>query len=132
MSCVERRVSDALRASVSRRVLLALSRFGPRLARVTVSLEQPVNLLGTIDRGCRMRAWLSPGAEVRAEAIDGTIEAAVARAAAQLAERVAVALLEGRDHAGLTRVRGGSATRTGWPRPSPPAARPAPAPDEGP
>jgi hypothetical protein len=39
-----------------------------------------------------MRAWLGSTDGIRAEAINGTVDAAVARAAAQLAKRVASAL----------------------------------------
>jgi sigma 54 modulation/S30EA-like ribosomal protein len=85
-------VSEAVRGSVERRVLLALSRFGPRLEKVTVRLAEPENPLGGIDQRCRMRAWLVPPTDIRAEAINGTIDAVVSRAAAQLAKRVALVL----------------------------------------
>jgi hypothetical protein len=85
-------LSQALRGSVVRRVLLALSRFGPRLLRVTVRLAEPANPLGGVDQRCRMRAWLQASEDVRAEAINGRIEVAVGRAATRLANRVAWAL----------------------------------------
>jgi hypothetical protein len=84
--------SDVLRGKVERRVLLALSRFGPRVRKVTVRLTEPANPLGGVDQRCRMRAWLRESDDVRAEAINGAIEATVARAAAQLAKRVDSAL----------------------------------------
>jgi hypothetical protein len=80
------------RKDVTRRVLLALSRFGPRLQKVTVHLAEPANPLGGVDQRCRMRAWLGATDGIRAEAINGTVDSAVARAAAQLAKRVASAL----------------------------------------
>jgi hypothetical protein len=86
------RLSDVLRENVVRRVLLALSRFGPRVRKVTVRLAEPVNLLGGVDQRCRMRASLRESDDIRAEVINGGFEAAVARAAAQLAKRVAFAL----------------------------------------
>jgi ribosome-associated translation inhibitor RaiA len=88
-------LSEAQRAKVVRRVLLALSRFGPRLRRVTVRLAEPVNPLGGVDQRCRMRAWLPGSDGIHAEAINGRMEAAVARAAAQLAKRADSALLGG-------------------------------------
>ena len=83
--------SEVLRGKVVRSVLLALSRFGPRVRKVTVRLAQPANPLGGVDQRCRMRAWLEESV-IRSEAINGGIEAAVARAAAQLAKRVDAAL----------------------------------------
>ena len=130
VSSVDVRLSRALHAKVETRVLLALSRFGPRLAKVTVRLAQPPNLLGGIDQRCRMQAWLLPGEGIHAEAIDGTIETAVARAADRLAKRVAGALLEGRPRDSVAAVLPGSARvertsrrRSPRPRPGRPAAR---------
>jgi ribosome-associated translation inhibitor RaiA len=85
-------VSEVLRGKVVRRVLLALSRFGPRVRKVTVCLAEPVNPLGGVDQRCWMRAWLPESGDIQAEVINGGIEAAVARAAAQLAKRVDSAL----------------------------------------
>ena len=79
---------EVLSANVVRRVLLALSRFGPRVRKVTVCLAELANPLGGVDQRCRMRAWLQEGGDIGAEAIDGGFEAAVARAASQLAQRV--------------------------------------------
>jgi hypothetical protein len=59
---------------------------------VTVHLAEPVNLLGGVDQRCRMRARLRESDDIHAEAINGGIEAAVARAAARLAKRVDFAL----------------------------------------
>lgn len=92
----EARLSEALRERVERRVLLALSRFGPRVLRITVRLAEPVNALGGIDQRCRMRAWLTEGEGIQAEALNGGIEAVVTRAAAQIAKRVDSALIGGR------------------------------------
>jgi ribosome-associated translation inhibitor RaiA len=88
-------LSETLRGKVVRRVLLALSRFGPRVRKVTVCLAEPVNPLGGVDQRCRMQAWLQESGDIHAEAINGEIEAAVARAAAQLAKRVDSALDDG-------------------------------------
>jgi hypothetical protein len=92
-------LTELLRGKVVRRVLLALSRFGPRLSKVTVRLAEPPNPLGGVDQRCRMRAWLQGTDGIHAEAINGGFEAAVARAAAQLAKRVGFAL-DGDGHDG--------------------------------
>jgi len=106
--------SEALRVKVARRVLLALSRFGPRIRKVSVSLAEPVNALGGVDQRCRMRAWLQDRDDIRAEAIDGGFEVAAARAAAQLAKQIDFALYSaGSDGAGAGR------RRTLRPRPQP-------------
>jgi ribosome-associated translation inhibitor RaiA len=88
----EVRLSEALRGNTVRRVLLALSRFGPRLRKVSVRLAEPANPLGGVDQRCRMRASLVERDAIHSEAINGGFEAAVARAAAQLAKRVDLAL----------------------------------------
>ena len=86
------RVTAALRAQVDRRVLFALSRFGPEVREVDVRVATLNNPLGGFDQQCRMRARLLDGGDVKAEAINGRIGAAVSRAAAGLAVRVAFAL----------------------------------------
>lgn len=87
------RIREPLRGRLVRRVLLALSRFGPRVRKVTVYLAQPVNPLGGVDRRCRIRVLLQASDELQAEAINGGFEAAVARAVAQLAKRLDGALV---------------------------------------
>jgi hypothetical protein len=72
--------------------LLALSRFGPGVRKVTVRLAEPANPLGGVDQRCRMRAWMRQSDDIHAEAINGGFETAVARAARQLAQRVGYAL----------------------------------------
>jgi hypothetical protein len=85
-------LSAVMRGMVVRRVLLTLSRFGPKLTKVTVRLSEPPNPLGGVDQRCRMRAWLEHSDGLGAEAINGGFEPAVARAARQLAKRVALAI----------------------------------------
>ena len=92
VSGVDVSLSEALRGKVVRRVLLALSRFGPRVRKVTVRLSAPLNPLGGVDQRCRMRAWLEQSDGIHAEAINGGFEAAVARAAKQVAKRMDFAL----------------------------------------
>jgi hypothetical protein len=102
-------LSEALRGKVVRRVLLALSRFGPQVKSVTVSLTEPVNALGGVDQRCRMRAFLLKHDDIRAEAINGGFESAVARAVAQLASRVEVVLDGHGKHAAPSGARRDSA-----------------------
>lgn len=99
MTAADIGLSEVLRGKVVRHVLLALSRFGPQVRRVKVSLTEPPNPLGGIDQLCRMRAWLQKSDDIHAEALNGGIEVAVARAAAQLAKRVDAALVDGSDGA---------------------------------
>jgi ribosome-associated translation inhibitor RaiA len=102
---VDVRVSEVLRQKVERRVLLAISRFGPRVRKVTVCLAEPVNPLGGVDQRCRMRAFLQASDDIHSEAINGGFEAAVARAAVQLAKRVGSALDGGPPSAGTDHRR---------------------------
>jgi hypothetical protein len=83
-----------------RRVLLALSRFGSRIGKLTVRLAERANPLGGVDRHCAMRAWLQTSVEVQAEAIGEGFEEAAARAAAQLTQRVRSALDSGTSDGG--------------------------------
>ena len=85
-------LSEAVREMAVRRVLLALSRFGGDVRKVTVRLAKPANPLGGFDQRCRMRAWLQASDDIHVEAINGRMEAAVGRAAARLAKRVGWAL----------------------------------------
>jgi hypothetical protein len=85
-------LSSAQRVGVVRRVLLALSRFGPRVHKVSVRVAALASPLGGLDQRCRMRAWLHAGRGIGVEVINGRIEAAVSRAATRLAARVACVL----------------------------------------
>jgi hypothetical protein len=102
-------LSAVLRSTVVRRVLLALSRFGPQVRKVSVRLAEPANPLGGVDQRCRMRVWLHHRDGIHAEAINGAFEAAVARAAGRIAERVGFAL-DG-DSAPTARRRGRARSR---------------------
>jgi hypothetical protein len=85
-------LTKALRGDVRRRVLLAMSRFGPEVHGVTARLAAARNPLGGIDQRCRVRARLQSGLVLRAEAMNGLIETAVGRSVDHLALLVAVAL----------------------------------------
>ena len=85
-------LTKALRGEVRRRVLLAMSRFGREVHAVSARLAESQNPLGGVDQSCRVRARLQSGRVLRAEAINGRIEAAVGRSVAHLALLVAEAL----------------------------------------
>jgi ribosome-associated translation inhibitor RaiA len=85
-------LTKAFRAEVRRRVLLAMSRFGRELHGVTVRLAEAPNPLGGVDQRCRVRAHLRSGLVLRAEVINGELDAAVGRSATRLARLVAGAL----------------------------------------
>lgn len=85
-------LTKALRGKVRRRVLLSLSRFGPEVHGVTARLAAARNPLGGVDQRCRVRVRLHSGLVLRAEAMNGLIEAAVGRSVAHLALLVAEAV----------------------------------------
>ena len=85
-------LTKALRVEVRRRVLLAMSRFGPEVHGVRARLDVAPNSLGGVDQRCRVRARLQSGFVLRAEAMNGLIETAVGRSVAHLALLVAEAL----------------------------------------
>jgi hypothetical protein len=85
-------ISEPLRGRVERRVLLAMSRFGSQVRRVTVSLAELSNPMGGFDQQCRLHARLASNGAVGTQAINGRIDHAVRRAVARLVVRVAHAL----------------------------------------
>ena len=85
-------LTKSLRGDVRRRVLLALSRFGPEVHGVTARLAAARNPLGGVDQRCRVRARLQSGLVLRAEAMNGLIHTAIGRSVAHLALLVADAL----------------------------------------
>lgn len=88
MTATRLRLSAAQREAIVRRVLLALSRFGPRVRKVSVRVAEMASPLRGSERRCRMRAWLMTDSDIRVEVIDGRIEAAVSGAATRLAARL--------------------------------------------
>jgi ribosome-associated translation inhibitor RaiA len=85
-------LTRAVRGQVRRRVLLAMSRFGPEIRGVTARLAGSHNPLGGFDQRCRIQAHLLSGLVLRAEAVNGQIQTAVGRCATRLALRVAAVL----------------------------------------
>jgi hypothetical protein len=76
-------------------VLLAMSRFGREIEEVTARLTESANPLGGVDPRCLVATRLQSGHLLRAEAIAGEIETAVARSADRLALLVAAELAQG-------------------------------------
>jgi hypothetical protein len=91
------------RDEVRRRLLLAVSRFGPELEGVTARLGEAANPLGGFDQRCRVQARLQTGVVLSAEALNGRIETAVSRSADRLALHIAAAL-DGDGHHGPATV----------------------------
>ena len=85
-------LTKSQRGEVRRRVLLAMSRFGPEVHAVTARLGESQNPLGGVDQRCRVRARLQSGLVLRAEAINGQIDTAVGRSVARLALHIAAVL----------------------------------------
>jgi len=81
-----------LRGEVRRRVLLAISRFGPEIEDVAVRMTESENPLGGLDRRCWVQARLRSGQLLKAEAVNGELDEALGRSTERLARLVAVAL----------------------------------------
>jgi ribosome-associated translation inhibitor RaiA len=99
-------LTKVLRVEVRRRVLLAMSRFGPEVQGVTARLAESHTPLGGVDQRCRLRARLRSGHVLRAEAVNGALATAIGRSAARLG-RLVGATLDGGDG----RPRGAPALR---------------------
>ena len=82
-------LSQVLRGKVARLVQLALAPFKSRIRKVTVSLTESADSRRDSGRRCRMRVWLKGRGELGLDAFDADFEAAAARAAAELAKRLA-------------------------------------------
>ena len=104
-------VGDDLRRSVERRLLYALSRFGPGVERVAVRLSDVANPMGGVDRVCRIRAWLRWHESIRVETMDGPL--AIDRAVRRLAARVEWTLVNGRAEKDLPGTLPAGPARTG-------------------
>ena len=81
-------LSSTLRDHVERRLGFALGRFGNRIDRVTVRLDDLNGPRGGVDKRCQIQARLHRSGKVIVEVTDVEIEAAVDRAADRIARRV--------------------------------------------
>ena len=74
------KLDEALREYIERRVYFALSRFSPRIARVSVTVEDVNGPRGGIDKRCRILVKLGRMEELKVETTDAEIYDAVAAA----------------------------------------------------
>ena len=81
-------LTSVQREIVERRLAFALGRFGDRVGRVTVSLEDLNGPRGGLDQHCRIEVGLVPSGKVMAEARDVDVVAAVNRTAERIARRL--------------------------------------------
>ena len=68
-------LTSAQREIVERRLAFALGRFGDRVARMTVSVEDLNGPRGGLDQRCRIEVSLVPSGTVMTEATDAEIGA---------------------------------------------------------
>ena len=102
-------LTSTQRDIVERRLAFALGRFGNRVGRVTVSLENLNGPKSGLDQRCRIEVSLVPSGTVMAEATDAEIEPAVGRAAERVA-RCVKSELDRRRTSAIRNVRRGTAT----------------------
>ena len=100
-------MSQTLQDYIERRLGFALGRFGNRIDRVTVRLEDLNGPRGGVDKRCRIEACVVRSGKLQVEVMDAEIEPAVDRAADRIARRVNNDLDRSREH----RRRGVSAVR---------------------
>lgn len=85
-------ISDALRTHIERRLHFALSRFGARILRVAVRLEDINGPRGGVDKLCRIGVTLLGAGHVHVEVLDSESLSAVDRAADRIQGAVARAI----------------------------------------
>lgn len=92
---------EGARAQAERKVRLMLGRWGERLGRVTVRLDDVNGPRGGVDKLCRIEARLDRSRSVVIEEVGADQDAALARAADRLASAVSRAVARDRDLAAL-------------------------------
>jgi len=90
-------VGEALRVHVDRCLRFALSRFGDRVAKVTVRFDDVNGARGGVDKQCQLDVALRPSGNVLIEDIDADIRAVVDRAASRAGRAVERDLQRRRD-----------------------------------
>jgi ribosome hibernation promoting factor len=85
-------LSPILEEQLERRLHFALARFGGRIRRTSVIIEDINGPRGGEDQHCKIEVTLVPSGVIMAEATDVEIEPAVGRAADRVARRVGDAL----------------------------------------
>lgn len=78
----------SMRTQISRRLRYALSRFGRRIHRALVRLEDLNGPRGGLDKRCHIEARVAGHGVMVAEVRDFELESAVSRAAERMARRV--------------------------------------------
>ncbi len=86
------RLIRSLEEQLERRLHFALARFGGRIRRTSVFLEDINGPRGGEDQHCRIEVSLVPSGSIMAEATDAEVASAVGRAAERAARRVRDAL----------------------------------------
>lgn len=101
------RVPAELVDHVDRRLHFALARFGPRIARATVALEDANGPRGGVDKTCRIVVRLRSGGDVVASVDDVDWHAAVDRATTRIGQSVGREVTRSREVRGIaTAARG--------------------------
>lgn len=95
------RVPAELVDHVDRRLHFALARFGPRIARATVALEDVNGPRGGVDKACRIVVRLRSGGDIVASVDDVDWHAAVDRATTRIGQSVAREVTRSREVRGL-------------------------------
>jgi hypothetical protein len=103
------RMDRSRRAQVERRLLYSLGRFGDRVRRVLVRLEDLNGPRGGLDKRCHIEARLSDRGVLVVDVRDVELEPAVGRAADRIARRVREELATRRDSQRRRRVTFGAA-----------------------
>jgi ribosome-associated translation inhibitor RaiA len=82
------RIDDSHRDFIERRLLFALGRFGGRIRRVLVRLEDVNGPRGGLDKRCHIDARLAGRGTLVVEVRDVELEPAISRAAERIGRRV--------------------------------------------
>jgi putative sigma-54 modulation protein len=91
------KLDSALAAYAERRLLFALGRFGGRIGRVNLRLEDTNGPRGGVDKRCHIELRLAGGGSLVVDMRDTAFEPAISRAADRMARRV-------RDHLAMRRT----------------------------
>ncbi len=94
---LNKNVEQSQRTFVERRLLFALGRFGSRVRRVLVRLEDLNGPRGGLDKRCHIEARLAGKGLLVVDVRDAELEPAVSRAASRMARRVRDALTTRRE-----------------------------------
>jgi len=81
-------LTDSTREFAERRLLFALSRFAPRVDRVSVVIDDVNGPRGGVDKSCRVQVYLERLGMVTATFTDTELEPALARAADRIGRAV--------------------------------------------